>query len=172
MLKHNGLRLLTPGEIRLAKEIFGHSIQYHRVWVHHGSYLPFGLQEDNTAITPDGEMWFETHIYRDDYSRETIDLKHLFLHEMMHVRQHQRGMNVRIRGLTSWVVSYEYDLNQGLLSRYSMEQQASIVADYGLLINSLYGKYQNIINYSGKKRKESDTLLLEKYKIILQRFPL
>ena len=53
--------------------------------------------------------------------------------------------------------SYEYGLSQGLLSRDSMVQQASIVAGYWLLINSLYGsmygKCHNIISYSGKKQK-------------------
>lgn len=38
--KEGSLRLLTSGEIRLAKSIFGDSIHYHKVWIHHGSYLP------------------------------------------------------------------------------------------------------------------------------------
>lgn len=130
MLKRGGLRLLTSGEIRLATELYRNSIQYNRVWIHHGSYLPFGMQENNTAMTPNGEIWFETNVYRDDYSLGTIELKHLFLHEMMHVRQHQRGMNVRMRGLVSWAVTYKYGLDKGKLSQYPMEQQACIVSDY------------------------------------------
>ncbi len=59
MLKKAGLRLLTLGEIRLATELYRDSIHYHRVWVHHGSYLPFGMQENNTAMTPNGEIGFE-----------------------------------------------------------------------------------------------------------------
>ncbi|MGB8668040.1 MAG: type IV secretion protein Rhs, partial [Serratia inhibens] len=99
MLKRDGLRLLTSGEIRLATELYGRGIQYNRVWVHHGSYLPFGVQENNTAMTPNGEIWFETNVYRDDYSIASTDYQHLFMHEMMHVWQYQRGMNVRMRGL-------------------------------------------------------------------------
>jgi hypothetical protein len=52
------LRLLTPGEIGLAKTVFGGSIIYGKVWVHHGSYLPFGLQNRNTAMSPNGELYF------------------------------------------------------------------------------------------------------------------
>ncbi|SEQ85622.1 hypothetical protein SAMN05216522_107154 [Rosenbergiella nectarea] len=134
MLLRGGLRLLTLGEIRLAIELFSHSIQYARVWIHHGSYLPFGMQGNNTAMTPNGEIWFETNIYRDDYSFSSIDYQHLFMHEMMHVRQYQHGMNVRVRGLLSWAENYHYDLKNTHLSAYAMEQQASIVTDYWLLM--------------------------------------
>lgn len=52
MLKRSSLRLLTLGEIHLATELYGHSIRYNKVWVHQGSYLPFGMQENNMAMTP------------------------------------------------------------------------------------------------------------------------
>lgn len=53
---------------------------------------------------------------------------------MTHVWQHQNGMWVRTRGLFSWASTYKYtiDLNKSL-SKYSMEQQAQIIADYFLL---------------------------------------
>lgn len=56
------------------------------------------------------------------------------MHEMTHVWQHQHGMWVRIRGVFSWVSTYKYviDPNKNL-SKYSMEQQAQIIADYFLL---------------------------------------
>ncbi|WP_411752673.1 hypothetical protein [Serratia sp. (in: enterobacteria)] len=57
-------------------------------------------------------------------------MQHLFIHEMSHVWQHQKGMWVRTRGLFSWAVSYKYKLDKLRLNYYGMEQQASIIADY------------------------------------------
>ncbi|MBP2167960.1 hypothetical protein J2125_001152 [Erwinia toletana] len=34
------LRLLTQGEIKLARTVFENSIQYHKVWIHHDSSPP------------------------------------------------------------------------------------------------------------------------------------
>jgi hypothetical protein len=45
-------RLLQPGEIRLARSVFGNSIEYHKVWVHHESYFPFGLQPQSAGMAP------------------------------------------------------------------------------------------------------------------------
>ncbi|WP_145521651.1 type IV secretion protein Rhs [Yersinia aldovae] len=172
MLKRNSLRLLTSAEISLAMEIYGYAIEYSRVWVHHGSYLPFGMQENNTAMTPNGEIWFETNVYRDDYSMSPVDFKHLFMHEMMHVWQYQRGMNVRMRGLVSWATDYKYDLTKDHLSLYSMEQQASIVSDFWLLIKYGYSNYNGIIKYKDYDSSEPVHELIAKYKKVLRSFPI
>jgi hypothetical protein len=42
-------------------------------------------------------------------------------------------MYVRVNGLVSGLVSYRYHLNGRPLRRYSMEQQAQIIADYFIL---------------------------------------
>lgn len=65
--KDGSTRQLTTGEIALAKSVFRSTISYHKVWIHHDSYLPFGLQDKNTAMAPNGELYFR-HWYRDDYS--------------------------------------------------------------------------------------------------------
>ncbi|EOI3545964.1 hypothetical protein ACMSZT_000723 [Cronobacter dublinensis] len=82
--QEGSLRLLTPGEIKLAKSVFGNSIPYHKVWIHHDSYLPLGIQGDYAALTPNGELYFR-YWYRDDFSTSTANLQHLFIHEMSHV---------------------------------------------------------------------------------------
>lgn len=128
-LKEGGLRLLTLGETELAKSVFGSTIQYNTVWIHKESYLPFNLQDEHTAMTPNGEIYFRNE-YRDDFSQTTDNLQHLFIHEMSHVWQRAKGMNVIARGLVSWLVSYRYKLDGRLLSEYPMEQQAQIIADY------------------------------------------
>ncbi len=136
MHKEGSVRLLTLGEIKLAKSVFGSSIEYSKIWVHHGSYLPFGLQDANTAMAPNGELYFR-NLYRDDFSKEEIAFHHLFLHEIAHVWQKKRGMYVRIRGMFSGISSYRYRLGQRLLRAYTLEQQAQIIADSAVL--RLYG---------------------------------
>lgn len=132
--KEGILRRLTLGEIRLASNIFGSSIQYHRIWVHCDSYLPFGLQGKRVGMTPNGEMYFRKETYQRDFSSAFRSSQHFFIHEMTHVWQRQHGMWVRTRGLFSWSVSYRYLLNERTqLSDYPMEQQAQIIADYFLL---------------------------------------
>ncbi|MGQ8817436.1 hypothetical protein [Serratia sp. NA_13] len=55
--KQEGIkRALTPGEVNLARSVFGNSIFYNRVRVHCDSYLPFGLQNQLTAMSPNGEL--------------------------------------------------------------------------------------------------------------------
>ncbi len=79
-------------------------------------------------MTPNGEIYFRDQC-RDDFSQSTDDLQHMFIHEMSHVWQRAKGMNVIGRGLVSWIVSYRYTLDGRILSEYSMEQQAKIIAD-------------------------------------------
>ena len=127
-IKEGGLRQLTPGEIKLAQSVFAYTIDYSKVWIHRGSYLPFNLQNEDTAMTPNGEIYFR-NAYHDDFSQATDSYQHLFIHEISHVWQRARGMNVIGRGLVSWMVSYRYTLDGRLLSEYPMEQQAQIIAD-------------------------------------------
>ena len=131
--KEGTQRPLTIGEIALARSVYGSFIDYSKVIVHCDSYLPFGLQSSKYGMTPNGELWFRSALYSDNYAVEVASLKHLFLHEMAHVWQHQHGMWVRTRGAFSWVVAYRYRLDKPKLSDYGMEQQASIIADHWYL---------------------------------------
>jgi len=144
--KEGGLRLLTTGEIELAKSVFRTTIKYHKVWIHLESYLPFGMQDDHTAMTPNGEIYFRMPLYRNDFSQATDDMQHLFVHEMSHVWQVAKGMSVIIRGMVSEIVSYRYQLDSRLLSEYPMEQQAQIIADNFILENSGYNTWLRMWN--------------------------
>lgn len=168
------IRLLTKGEIALARRVFRSTIEYHKVWVHHDSYLPFGLQNKKTAMAPDGELYFREH-HRDDFSVSTDDFKHLFIHEMSHVWQRAKGMNVIGRGLISWLVSYRYELDERVLSDYPMEQQAQIIADNFTLQEQGYfiwcrlrGSQYPSITLDGDI---SESVIREKYKNTLRGFP-
>ncbi|MDF7680992.1 type IV secretion protein Rhs [Enterobacteriaceae bacterium ESL0689] len=172
--KEGGLRLLTPGEIRLAESVFSSTIDYHKVWIHHGSYLPLGLQNKDTAMTPNGELWFRNQ-YKDDFSQALFDYQHLFIHEMSHVWQRARGMNVIARGLVSWLVSYRYTLDGRLLSEYPMEQQAQIIADNFVLQTFDYDIWQHL---KTKKNPNitldgdiSEPVIRQGYKKALRGFP-
>ncbi|CAI0934326.1 type IV secretion protein Rhs [Serratia proteamaculans] len=168
------LRLLTPGEIGLAKTVFGGSIIYGKVWVHHGSYLPFGLQNRNTAMSPNGELYFREW-YTPDFSSQGYSYKHLFIHEMAHVWQYQRGMWVKTRGLYSWLANYSYELDETkTLKNYSMEQQAQIIADYHLLTSAGYAVWRNRfgkeVTYIGNDYADVRKIK-EKYGKVLAGFP-
>ncbi|WHU82110.1 type IV secretion protein Rhs (plasmid) [Pantoea agglomerans pv. betae] len=166
-------RLLTPGEIALAKSIFGNSIVYPRVWIHHASYFPFKLQGRNTAMSPNGELYFRDW-YCENFSIQSFQFQHLFIHEMSHVWQYQRGIWVRMRGLVSGFVSYEYSFedNKNLLD-YRLEQQAQIIADYFLL--SKFGLNMWLAR-RGKDGEVSyvgsvDNQIYSKYQKVLEGFP-
>lgn len=73
-------------------------------------------------MTPNGEIYFRFPLYRDDFSNLLPDMQHLFIHEMVHIWQREKGTNVILRGLVSWFVSYRYRLDGRLLSEYPMEQ--------------------------------------------------
>lgn len=157
-------RTLTNGEIRLARSVFGNTIVYHRVWIHKESYLPFSLQGESYGMSPNGEMYFRDKEYSDDYSLERPADQHFFIHEMVHVYQHQHGMMVRLQGLASFLIDYSYLFEtHNNIKEYSMEQQASIIADFFFLRR--YGR-QEFIYLNGRKLKgvvdESTILSYEK----------
>nr|WP_159464521.1 type IV secretion protein Rhs [Scandinavium goeteborgense] len=167
-----GLRLLTIGEIALAKTLYGTSIKYYRVWVHRESYLPFNLQPINVAMSPNGEMWFREETYSPDFSLEPkLINKHRFMHEMMHVWQTQKGMFVRTRGLFSRISDYSYSLDKADLLHYGLEQQASIGSDYWLLLHHGFAGNSNLYEYRDFNPNESIYSLIGKYKSVLNGFP-
>ncbi|WP_312457734.1 hypothetical protein [Pseudescherichia sp.] len=166
-LQEGGVRPLTIGEIALAKTVFSNSINYSEVKVHNNSYLPFNMQSNNVAMTPNGEIYFREPNYRDDFSIENPRYKHWFIHEMVHVLQHQVGMNVRTRGAFSWAANYNYSLPPDKkLSDFSMEQQASILSDFYYLMNYGVGDFQNISGFKGIIGPD----LKDKYRQVLELF--
>ena len=164
-------RALTVGEINLARSVFGRSVFYEKVYVHCDSYLPFGLQASRTAMAPNGEIWFRQALYKADFSTAAAGFQHVFIHEMSHVWQHQKGMWVRIRGLLSWAAEYKYRLDgKQLLHNYSMEQQASIIADYWFLKKYGYTIWLGAINNGVNFQGVTDKTIARKYGYALSQF--
>jgi hypothetical protein len=167
-----GIRQLTIGEIALAKTLYGYSIRYHLVWVHRESYLPFNLQPVDVAMSPNGEMWFREETYSPDFSLEKdLKKKYIFIHEMMHVWQTQKGMFVRTRGLFSGIADYTYNFDQVDLLHYGLEQQASIVSDYWLVKYFGLENNEHLLKYRDLFLKETVYFLLQKYENLLKGFP-
>lgn len=169
--KAGQMRRIRLSEINLATTLYGYSVRYNEVWIHRGSYLPFNLQDNYTAMTPEGEMWFQEGVYQEDFASPYINGQHLFLHEMMHVWQYQRGMWVRTRGAFSWAADYTYSLDKNHLLEYGLEQQASLVSDYWLLKNYGFLNHANLYKFRDYIPSEKDTALLARYEKILGGFP-
>jgi hypothetical protein len=122
-------RGLTAGEIAMASLLFGGAIDYTRVRVHNRRYIPF--QPKNCCMTPNGSMYFHHSCFLPDYSLGNPTVIHWFMHEMVHVWQHQMGYAVRLRGAVRIGLSYNYELGPGkTLADYNMEAQGDLLADY------------------------------------------
>lgn len=125
-------RPLTSGEISLAESLFGGAIDCAWVRVHHRKWAFF--QPRDVAMAPDGHLWFNPrgNLYADDFSSAAIDAQGLFIHEMTHVWQHQRGIFLPLRRHP--FCRYDYALKPGQrFERYGLEQQAEIVRHAFLL---------------------------------------
>ena len=125
-------RTLTENEIALARSIFGDAIDYEKVRVHQRKWWLF--QPRRITMAPDGHLWFHPKggLFCEDYCEAGLDLQGLFLHEMTHVWQHQRGIFLPLRRLP--FARYHYSIKPGwTLERYGLEQQAEIIRHLFLL---------------------------------------
>lgn len=119
-------RPLTPGERALAVSLFGGALDTDCVRIHRAKWFPF--QPRNVAMAPDGHLWFhpEGGLWRADFSEAPANLQNLFVHELTHVWQHQRGLCLPIRRHP--FCRYAYRITPGRPFRsYGIEQQAMIV---------------------------------------------
>jgi hypothetical protein len=117
---------LTPAEIALAKSMFGDAIDYASVRLHNRKWAFF--QPRNTVMAPDGHLWFHPKgdAYCDDFCAGPVDAQGLFLHEMTHVWQRQKGIYLPLRRHP--FCRYGYVIRPGQpFERYGLEQQAELV---------------------------------------------
>lgn len=119
-------RPLTPAEIALSTSVFGGAIDYASVRIHSRKWAFF--QPRHVAMAPDGHLWFNPRgdLYCDDFCGRDLDAQALFLHEMTHVWQRQRGVYLPLARHP--FCRYGYVLKPGQrFERYGIEQQAEIV---------------------------------------------
>jgi hypothetical protein len=125
-------RNLTTGEKALAASIFGTTIALEAVELRRRKWWPF--QPRNVVMAPCGHLHFHPRgpLWREDFSAAGPALQGLFLHELCHVWQSQRGLFLPLRRLP--FARYAYRLEPGKpLRRYGIEQQAEIVANTHLI---------------------------------------
>jgi hypothetical protein len=121
-------RLLTPGEIELARSVFGEAIDYTQVRLVRGKWWP--LQPRGIVMAPMGHIHFHPHgeQWSDDFAREPLGRQGLFVHEMTHVWQAQSKGRFWLPLMRHPFCRYDYALREGRpFNRYGIEQQAEIV---------------------------------------------
>ncbi len=122
------VRPLTAGERAICALVFGDALDPRPVTVRHRTWAFF--QPPSVTMAPDGHLWFHPRGGRFswDFAREPPARQHLFVHEMVHVWQHQQGWFLPLRRHP--FCRYSYTLRPGRpFHRYGIEQQAEIVAD-------------------------------------------
>ena len=121
-------RPLTPGEVELARSIFGEAIDYGRVRLVRGRWWPF--QPKGIVMAPTGNIHFHpaSEKWSDDFSREPLSAQGLFIHEMTHVWQTQTRGRFYLPLMRHPFCRYAYKLIPDKpFDRYGLEQQAEIV---------------------------------------------
>jgi hypothetical protein len=121
-------RHLTPGEVELARSIFGDAIEYARVRLFEGKWWP--LQPRRSAMSPMGDIWFHPDGggWCEDFVHAHVDQQAYFIHEMTHVWQTQKGGRFYLLLTRHPFCRYGYQLKPGKpFARYGIEQQAEIV---------------------------------------------
>lgn len=109
--------------------MFGDAIDYAAIRIHRRRWWP--LQPANVCMSPDGDLWLPpTGHWPDDFATATPPLQALFIHELTHVWQAQRGGRWYLPLARHPFCRYSYRLKPGKpFRRYGIEQQAEIVAD-------------------------------------------
>lgn len=127
------VRGLTPAERQLVQQIFGAALDPDAVHIRQARWWP--LQPAHTTMAPDGDIWCHPQgtAWCADYARAPIGLRAHFVHELVHVWQHQQGVPLWRR---RWPLArYRYlPLRPGKpFAAYGIEQQAEMVKDAWLL---------------------------------------
>lgn len=144
-------RSLTPGEIKLAQTVFQNIINYDRVKIYcHSSQSR--RQPRVITTTKNGEVLLSMSEYHSDFSgdytnyHDSVKCPHSFIFAMSFVWQYFRyDSSFHDPYISS--VWYSYKLDEPAFNFYTMEQQASIIADYWLLNKHDIVEYKDISNY-------------------------
>lgn len=122
-------RPLTPGERDIAAGVFGPALDCERVTLRRGKWFPF--QPRHIVMAPDGHVWFHPRgpEWRDDFAAAGLASRALLVHELVHVWQHQSGVNLILRRRPFARYAYLPLVAGKPFTAYNVEQQACIVAD-------------------------------------------
>ncbi|OTG81762.1 hypothetical protein [Acinetobacter sp. ANC 4648] len=130
-------RSLTEGEINICKTVFGDLIDYHLVKIMNHPYLPW--QPAGILMAPEGYLHLKDADYCDDFSQQNLAYQAIFVHEMAHIYQFQRKVNVLFQGAILQIAFYgtlgKYNPYKYMLKAdkayfdYNIEQQGDIAKD-------------------------------------------
>ncbi len=112
--------------------MFGDAIDYTQVRIAQRKWAFFQPRE--TVMAPSGCIHFHPKgsLYCNDFADAPADAQGLFIHEMTHIWQHQRGIWLPLARHP--FCRYAYSMKPGWpLKRYGLEQQAEIVRHAFLL---------------------------------------
>ena len=121
-------RPLTPGEVAIARSVFGDAIDYAKVRLFKRKWWP--LHPRNAAMAPMGNIYFhpEGGVWSDDFANEALSRQAFFIHEMTHVWQAQAKGKLYLPLMRHPFCRYDYVLDPGRpFDSYGIEQQAEIV---------------------------------------------
>lgn len=149
-------RPLTDAETNLAASVFGDAIDYAKVRIANRKWAFF--QPKNTVMAPLGAIHFNPkgNLYCDDFCDKNLSAQGLFIHEMTHVWQYQKGIYLPLRRHP--FCRYDYSIKPGWsLARYGLEQQAEIVRHWFMLREGAHipgappvAQYRGILPFAGK----------------------
>lgn len=123
-----GERHLTPGEVAIARTVFGDAIDYSQVQLRRRKWFPF--QPRKITMAPRGHLHFHPDgtAYCDDFSQESLLRQGLLIHELTHVWQTQTHGGWYLLLNRHPFCRYSYSLKPGQpFTAYGIEQQAEIV---------------------------------------------
>lgn len=125
-------RPLSDAERVLARSVFGDSIDYDAVSIVNRKWAFF--QPSHVTMAPRGSIHFHPDggSYCTCFGAASLRKQALLIHELVHIWQHQRGVNLILRRHP--FCRYSYAVKPGWqLDRYGIEQQAEIVRHVFLL---------------------------------------
>lgn len=152
----SAVRPLTASEIELARTMFGDAIDYGRARVANRKWAFF--QSKRYIMAPTGTIHFHPADanYCDDFGCASLHRQGLFIHEMTHIWQYQKGIYLPLARHP--FCRYGYSLKPGWgLERYGLEQQAEIVRHMFLLGRGAHlpgappvDQYRGILPFTGR----------------------
>lgn len=164
-------RPLTDEEIKLAKTIFGNSIDYTVIKVL--DQPTSSLQPANVSMVVGNNIYMHNN-YRDDFAKSSPFGRCLFIHEMTHIWQGQNKifnqvlevMALQLRHKFNYADTYYFTLDGSKdLTDYGLEQQAAIVEEYYLIKHAGMPSYTR--HCTNKCSNEAKLALYEK---VLEKF--
>lgn len=121
----------------MAQSVFANLIDYQKVKIINQRYLPW--QSQHVFMAPQGNIHIAKLHFKLDYAQESIAYQAVFIHEMTHILQYQKNMNVLLIGAVLQILRFLsfglYNPYTYILSKeqcffdYNIEQQGDIAKD-------------------------------------------